>query len=105
MVGSRGGWEKRKSVKKKRGRKEEEPERKREMAEEREGKCQERGKDGEEKREETPQRSLVWLCNPMDCTSPGSTIHGIFQARILECVAISCPGYLPTQGRHWHLLH
>ena len=59
MVGSRGGWEKRKSVKKKRGKKEEEPERKREMAEEREGQCQERGKDGEEKREETPQRSLV----------------------------------------------
>jgi len=88
MVGSRGGWEKRKSVKKKRGRKEEEPERKREMAEEREGKCQERGKDGEEKREETPQRSLVWLCNPMDCSPPGSSVHGILQARILKWVAI-----------------
>ena len=60
MVGSRGGWEERKSVKKKRGRKEEEPERKREMAEEREGQCPESGKDGEEKREETPQGSLVF---------------------------------------------
>ena len=26
----------------------------------------------------------VRLCNPMDLRQPGSTIHGIFQARILE---------------------
>ena len=25
---------------------------------------------------------------PMDCSQPGFPIHGIFQARILECVAI-----------------
>ena len=30
----------------------------------------------------------VWLCNPMDCNSPGSSIHGILQAGILEGVAI-----------------
>ena len=29
------------------------------------------------------------LCDPMDCSPPGSSIHGIFQARILEWVAIS----------------
>ena len=29
------------------------------------------------------------LCDPMDCRLPGSSIHGIFQARILEWVAIS----------------
>ena len=29
------------------------------------------------------------LCDPMDCSLPGSSIHGIFQARILEWVAIS----------------
>ena len=29
------------------------------------------------------------LCDPVDCNLPGSTIHGIFQARILEWVAIS----------------
>ena len=29
------------------------------------------------------------LCDPMDCSLPGSFIHGIFQARILEWVAIS----------------
>ena len=27
-------------------------------------------------------------CNPMDCSPPGSSVHGIFQARILERVAI-----------------
>ena len=29
------------------------------------------------------------LCNPMDCNLPGSSLHGILQARILELVAIS----------------
>ena len=29
------------------------------------------------------------LCHPMDCSSPGSSVHGILQARILEWVAIS----------------
>ena len=29
------------------------------------------------------------LCDPMDCSLPGSSIHGIFQARILKWVAIS----------------
>ena len=29
------------------------------------------------------------LCDPMDCSPPGSSVHGIFQARILEWVAIS----------------
>ena len=29
------------------------------------------------------------LCNPIDCSLPGSSVHGIFQARILEWVAIS----------------
>ena len=29
------------------------------------------------------------LCNPMDCSPPGSSAHGISQARILEWVATS----------------
>ena len=29
------------------------------------------------------------LCDPMDCTQPGSSVHGLLQARILEWVAIS----------------
>ena len=29
------------------------------------------------------------LCDPMDCSLPGSSVHGIFQATILEWAAIS----------------
>ena len=38
------------------------------------------------------------LCNPMDCSPPGSFVHGIFQARILEWVAFPSPGDLPDPG-------
>ena len=39
------------------------------------------------------------LCNPMDCSPPGSLFHRIFQARILDWVAISySSGHLPDQG-------
>ena len=31
----------------------------------------------------------VQLCDPMECSPPGSSVHGIFQARILKWVAIS----------------
>ena len=31
--------------------------------------------------------SLVWLCGPMDCSPPASSVHGILQARMLEWVA------------------
>ena len=34
-------------------------------------------------------QSYLTLCNPMDCSQPGSSVHGISQARILEWVAIS----------------
>ena len=34
-------------------------------------------------------QSCLTLCNPMDYSPPGSSVHGIFQARILEWVAIS----------------
>ena len=30
------------------------------------------------------------LSDPMDCSLPGSSVHGIFQARVLEWVAIHC---------------
>ena len=33
--------------------------------------------------------SCIRLCNPINCSPPGSPVHGIFQARILEWVAIS----------------
>ena len=34
-------------------------------------------------------QSCSTLCNPMDCSLPGSSFHGIFQATVLERVAIS----------------
>ena len=34
-------------------------------------------------------QSCLTLRNPMDCSPPGSSVHGILQARILEWVAIS----------------
>ena len=32
-------------------------------------------------------QSCPTLCNPMDCSLPGSSVHGILQARMLEWVA------------------
>ena len=34
-------------------------------------------------------QSRPTLCGPMDCSLPGSSVHGIFQARVREWVAIS----------------
>ena len=38
-------------------------------------------------------QSCPTLCDPMDCSPSGSSVHGIFQARILEWVAISFSNY------------
>ena len=38
------------------------------------------------------------LCNPMDYSLLGSSVHGISQARTLEWVAISFSGALPDPG-------
>ena len=32
---------------------------------------------------------LCLFCDPMDCSPPGSSAHGVFQVRILEWIAIS----------------
>ena len=34
-------------------------------------------------------QSCPTLCDPMDCSLPGSSVHGIFQAIVLEWIAIS----------------
>ena len=52
----------------------------------------------------------MWACstlyNPMDWRPPGSSTHGIFQARILEWVAISFPrGSSKPRNRTHVLLH
>ena len=58
------------------------------------------------------------LCDPVDCSLPGSSIHGIFQVRKLECFAIldslwhlvfslpemlclSCPGHSYSPSDSW----
>ena len=44
-------------------------------------------------------KSCPILCNPMDCSLPGSSVHGILQARVLEWVATSFSrGIFLTQG-------
>ena len=35
-------------------------------------------------------QSCLTLCDPRDCSPPGSSVHGIFQARILEWIAVPC---------------
>ena len=41
-------------------------------------------------------QSCPTLRDPMDCSLPGSSIHGIFQARVLEWVAIAFSELNPT---------
>ncbi|CAI9160400.1 unnamed protein product [Rangifer tarandus platyrhynchus] len=36
-------------------------------------------------------QSCLTFSDPMDCSLPGSSVHGIFQARVLEWVAIAFP--------------
>ena len=40
-------------------------------------------------------QSCPTLCDPVDCSPPGSSVHGVLQARILEWTASS---FFPTQG-------
>ena len=41
-------------------------------------------------------QSCLTLCDPMDCSPPGSSVHGILQARILEWVAMPS-----SRGSSW----
>ena len=41
------------------------------------------------KSESEVAQSCLILCDPMDCSLPGSSVHGIFQARVLEWGAIA----------------
>ena len=41
------------------------------------------------KSENEAAQSCPTLCDPMDCSLPGSSVHGIFQARVLEWGAIA----------------
>ena len=43
-------------------------------------------------------QSCQTLCNPMDCSPPGSSAFGILQAGQLEWVPLPPPGDLPEPG-------
>ena len=49
-------------------------------------------------------QSCLTLCDPVDYSQPGPSVHGISQARRLEWVAISSPGDLPDPGIKLYLL-
>ena len=47
-------------------------------------------------------KSCPTLCDPMECSPPGSSVHGISQARIWEWVATSCSkGSSQPRGQTW----
>ena len=51
-------------------------------------------------------KSRLTLCNSIDYSPSGSSVHGIFQAKILEWVVISFSrGIFPTRGLNLGLLH
>ena len=50
-------------------------------------------------------QSCPTVCNPVDCSPLGSSVHGILQARILEGCHFLLQGIFPTQGLNSGLLH
>ena len=48
--------------------------------------------------------SVMSDCDPVGCSPPGSSVHGISQAKILEQLAISFSGTVPTQKSNPRLL-
>ena len=49
--------------------------------------------------------SVMSLCDPVDCTPPGFSVHGVFPARILEWVAMPFSRGSSIQGSNLGLLH
>ena len=52
------------------------------------------------KSESEVAQSCPTLSDLMDCSLPGSSVHGIFQARVLEWVAIAL---ISSEGRQYNL--
>ena len=51
-------------------------------------------------------QSCSTLCEPVNCSPPGFSVHGILQARMLEWIAMpSSRGFFETQGSNLHFLH
>ena len=59
------------------------------------------------KNESEAAQSCPTLSDPMDCSLPGSSVHGIFQASVLEWGAIvfSAMGYYSVLKRKFILIH
>ena len=60
------------------------------------GTCVKRKSWGPKSSESEVTQSCPTLCDPMDCSPPGSSLHGIFQAIVLEWIAISF-----SRGSSW----
>src|SRR5574340_333769 len=57
------------------------------------------------KSEREVAQSCLTLSEPMDCSLPGSSIHGIFQARVLEWVAIAFRDCVVPSWEAWPPLY
>ena len=51
------------------------------------------------KSESEVAQSCPTLCDPMDCSLPVSSVHGILQARVLECGAIAFCNQIPLASK------
>ena len=56
------------------------------------------------KSESEVAQSCLTPSDPMDCSPPGSSVHGIFQARVPEWGAIAFSGHPPLQELNHVLL-
>ena len=59
----------------------------------------------ERKKETEIAQSCQTLCDPMDCSLPGFSVHGIFQARVLSRLPFPSPGNLPNPGIEHQVSH
>ena len=55
------------------------------------------------KRESEVAQSCPTLSDPVDCSLPSSSVHGIFQARVLEWGTIAFSGYKASKCLSWNL--
>ena len=54
------------------------------------------------KSESEVAQSCLTLSDPMDCSLPGSSVHGVFQARVLEWGAIA---FFDDVAIKWNIVH
>ena len=52
----------------------------------------------ERKKESEVTQSCLTLCDPMDCSLSGSSVHGVFQARVWSGLPLPSPGDPPDPG-------